>query len=139
MVSPELRQAKAALQARRRQLRDELKRVDEAIESLDRVLGSAPQRASRRGSVKAAVAEILKENAGVMHADEILDMVRGRGIELSGQDPKATIVTALIRLRDKGEVMSLGRNKWRWRSPDLAPGELLKEVLLEARRDALVE
>ena len=115
MVSPELRQAKTALVAKKRSLKEELKRIEEAIESLDRVIGPSSPKAGRRGSVKEAIAEVLEENAAVMHADEILEAVKRRGVELSSRDPKATVVTALIRLRDAGDVEALGRNRWQWK------------------------
>ncbi len=115
MVSQEIRQAKMALQAKRKSLREELARVEQAIRALEGVINvPVPARRKRSGGVKEAIAAVLRENGGIMHADDILDAVKGRGVELSAADPKATIVTALLRLRDAGEVDALGKNRFRW-------------------------
>lgn len=115
MVSQEIRQAKIALQAKRKSLREELSRVEQAIRALEGVINvPVPMRRKRSGGVKEAIATVLREHGGVMHADDILDAVKNRGVELSSADPKATVVTALLRMRDAGEVDALGKNQFRW-------------------------
>jgi hypothetical protein len=111
------------------QLSSEVRAIDTALKALRSLPGvmaqmssipSAPQK--RSSGIKAAVIEILKENRGIpIHADAVLSAVRARGIQLSAVDPKATIVTALIRMaqarENKGEaegVYKLPRNTWVW-------------------------
>jgi len=117
VVSPEIRQAKTALQAKRKQLREELARVEQAIRALESVSPVSVRR-KRSGGVKGAIVEVLRENGGVMHADDIVEAVKARGVQLSAADPKATVVTALLRLRDSNDVKALGRNMFKWQAKD---------------------
>jgi len=121
MVSQEIRQAKQALVSKKRELTEELKRVDQAIRALDEVMGASTptrSRGKRSSGVKEAIISVLRESGHTMHADDIVEAVKARGIRLSAADPKATVVTGLLRLRDAGEVMALGRNQFRWRSDE---------------------
>jgi hypothetical protein len=73
----------------------------------------------QRGLVdRDAVVTILQENGGVMHADEILEALNRQGVQFLTSDPKATVVTALIRLRDYGQVSALGKNRFQWKGED---------------------
>ena len=118
-ADPELKQARTALLTKKKQLQDELRRVEQAISALAGVIegGGAPRQ--RSGSVRETVTAILRDNGGIMHADEVLAEARKRGLELSSRDPKATIVTALIRLRDDGQVEAHGLNRYSWRKSPL--------------------
>ena len=115
MASAELRQARTALQLERKRLKDELARVEQAIGALNGVINvPVPTSRKRSGGVKEAVIAVLQEKGSAMHADDIVEAVRARGVQMSSADPKATVVTVLLRLRDTGDVLGLGRNNFRW-------------------------
>lgn len=87
--------------------------------------GSATDAVSRRkshGVVKPVVVEVLKAHAPhFMHADEVVAEVRARGVPLSEKDPKATVVTAMLRLAREAEIKRLAEgveriegNRFRW-------------------------
>jgi len=117
MVSQEIKNARSALVQKRRQLSDELKKVDAAIQALDNVMGlSVPPKTPQAG-VKDTISEILRDSRVPLHADAVLAQLRDRGVVISAADPKATVVTALIRLRNAGQVEALGKNVYRWRQP----------------------
>ena len=114
---PDVRQARNTLNARRRALRDELKNIEQAIEAIDRAIasGAAPlTRAPRVGTVKEAVANVVRTSPRPIHANDIVLALQAQGIELSPKDPKGTVVTALIRLRNARQVEAMGRNTYRW-------------------------
>jgi len=116
LVSQEIKNARTALQQRRRQLWEELKKVDSAIAALDNVMGVVgPPRKSQTG-VKDTIASILRASGAPLHADDILAELRNRGVTISAADPKGTVVTALIRLRNAGVVEGLGKNVYKWRT-----------------------
>ena len=115
MASAELRQARTALQLERRRLENELARVKQAISALDGVINvPVPTSRKRSGGVKEAIMAVMQEHGRAMHADDIVEAVKARGVQLSAADPKATVVTALLRLRNTGDVLGLGRNNFRW-------------------------
>jgi len=120
MVSgqPTIRDARASLVESRKRLMDEVATIDKAIAALDAVLASSvgPTRtpAKRRSAVRAAVTSFLKGSRRVVHADEVVAALTAQGIALSSKDPKATVVTALLRMRDSNEVHALGENRYVW-------------------------
>lgn len=81
---------------------------------------SAPS--PRPGSIRSVITDIVRERAGgTIHADEVLEELRRREVPLSEKDPKATVVTALLRLAKMREerglsegILRMGRNRFRW-------------------------
>ena len=123
MVGPDsaiaTRQALQAAKAERRELQARVKDLDRLIASLEQYLGIGgterrPKRGGRRGYVKPAIIELLRDNGGVMHARDVVERLQSRGVQLSGRDPRATVVTALLRLAKEGNVEALGKNRYRW-------------------------
>jgi hypothetical protein len=135
-----LTEKRTALSAELRALTDELQRIDSALAALrGNVRTAVAQRPAMRrfeelhsrkraSGVKATIEEIMQAAQGqALHADQVLEAIRARGIQVSAQDPKATIVTALLRLAREREakqlpegVWKLPRNRWIW--SDSAPG-----------------
>ena len=64
-------------------------------------------------SVPKAVQRLLGEAERPMHADEIQKTLESRGMKFSRKDPKANIVTALVRGRDKGVFARTAPNTYR--------------------------
>ena len=115
-----VRQARQVLVARRREVAEDLRRLDQAIAALDMVLPDAPTReraprpqrgGGRRSVLRPAILEVLRER-GTLHADDIVTAIRERGIELSAVDPKASVVNALLRMAQADEVKALGGNRY---------------------------
>ena len=118
-----LQESADAMRSMATELRGIIARISELPDQaiLEREAAARPRR-GRVATVKETTATILREAAGeALHADTVLAEVRRRGYSLSERDPKATIVTALIRLareRDRGNsgegVERLGVNYYRW-------------------------
>lgn len=120
--------ARLTLEARRKHLLNQLEAVETILTEMDRLVASmsAPRVRERKRApgptsvIKPAIIEILKAHPGEpLHADAILAAVRAKGISVSEKDPKATIVTALLRMaRTRGEkesgVVKAGGNRFRW-------------------------
>lgn len=108
--------------------------------------GASPAMGSQ-SVVKPAIIAILKRHSPeAIHADQVVEELRRDGIPLSAKDPKATAVTAMIRLAHERRnlvthgigaegVEAMGGNRFRWvrgpssapqppsaQSPDAAPG-----------------
>ncbi len=129
-----LTEAQRLLQARRKNLANQLASIDGTLVELDRLIGQLvnPRRnasATKPGPqsvIKPAIEEILRAAQGeALHADQILEGVRAKGISVSKRDPKATIVTALLRMHrqrmaegSKTGVEKLGGNRFRWIQDD---------------------
>ena len=117
---------------RRGELANEIKQLDDAIAALNVVLGDerkpAPQRPPR-SRVRPAIEHYLRDNRRVVHADEIVDSLKFQGVVLSSKDPKATVVTALIRMRDDNLVHALGANNYIWR-------EYADDIIADAEEQA---
>ncbi len=64
-------------------------------------------------SVPDAVGRLLSEKGRPMHADEIQQELETRGKKISRADPKATVVTALIRGVKRGKFERTGPNTYR--------------------------
>ena len=89
------------------------------------------RRGGRRSRIKPLVLEVLREHGGEMHADEIVSVLRKRGVEMSQKDPKGTVVTALLRIeKETGEVEALGRNRYRANSDAEAAAASIGEFTL---------
>lgn len=87
------------------------------------------QRIKRQDTVKARVERAVREARGrPIHANEILHALQAEGVRLSEKDPKATVVTALLRLSraasaaDEG-VQSLGENTYIWKSRGISESD----------------
>lgn len=127
MVSPEIRQARAFLKRQRSQLVEELKRIEKALVALEDVGQPAASAtgSKRQGSVREKVEEVMRENRDrVLHADEVLELVRSKGVVITSSDPKATIVTPLLRLKKAGKLDALGRNRFKWKGAPVDPDDL---------------
>jgi hypothetical protein len=126
-----LTDAQKALDARYRFLIQQLNAVDQLRKQLEAALAVLGEtRSASRGRrpgpasiIKPAIIEILKNAGGQpVHAQEILDAVKARGISVSEKDPKATIVTALLRMHRERMargphvegVAKLGKNFFAW-------------------------
>lgn len=125
-----LNDARRAFEARRKGLLNQLVMVDSLLNEVDRALRSlnvgrptATRKSPGPSSViKPAVSEILKAAQGQpVHASVILEGIQERGISVSEKDPKATIVTALLRMhrnrlldRSAEGVEKMGKNYFRW-------------------------
>ncbi len=123
-----LREAQRTLEIRKRHLENQLTTVKGILDQLDHLIGDMvePQRTGRKPGptsvIKPIIINILKAaNGAPVHADTIMEGVRAEGIALSEKDPKATIVTALLRMHRNrmahGEtegVEKLGGNRFRW-------------------------
>lgn len=72
---------------------------------------------ARRPTIAEAVTSVLLEHGGPLHADEIMEQLQSRGIEMSDKDPKATVVTALVRGTKKGLFVRTGPNTFRLARP----------------------
>lgn len=86
---------------------------------------SPPHQGTRRSVIRPAVTDVLRARAPeLVHADEVLASLQARGIPLSQKDPKATVVTAMIRMdrerrtanQNEG-VEKLPGNFFRWTAP----------------------
>ena len=105
---------------RRGQTAQALENLVRAISMLDASVseesksGATPIKRARRSRVRGAIEQVLKVADGPMHADQIMSAVAARGVQLSQKDPKATVVTALLRMRADGEVVLLGQNVFEW-------------------------
>lgn len=107
----------------------------------------APRR--RSSTIKPAIIEILKAHAPeAIHAGQVVAELRARGIPLSAKDPKATAVTAMIRMdRDRraGDayegVEKLPGNMFRWVEwfKGVEPGPIARELPSEQSRAAAQE
>jgi hypothetical protein len=83
---------------------------------------STPESRKTHGIIKPAVIAVLKAHApNSVHASDVVAELRAKGIPLSAKDPKATAVTAMIRLarerRARGwpsGVEQLPGNLFRW-------------------------
>lgn len=92
--------------------------------------------ATRQGpTVRELITETLRNHEGPMHANDVLASLQKRGITLSAKDPKATVVTALIRLArnrmERGEregVIALGGNRFVWGSDLLGAVDMVPRV-----------
>ncbi|MCC6381959.1 MAG: hypothetical protein IT304_05585 [Dehalococcoidia bacterium] len=137
-------QARDSLLQRRNQLHAEIVRIETAIKSLTEIIGDEPIPKQRtiaqprmasgprgRGQIKPAIQQILRERAPeAIHANEVVAELRRRGLELSAKDPKATAVTAMIRMdaarRETGAkegILKLPGNMYLWLRPgDAIPG-----------------
>lgn len=106
----------AELDRRRKMLTDALGLVDEMLALLERAaLGNErPKPRPRRSRIRTAIAEVLREAKSPLHAAIIMSAVRMRGVPLSDKDPKGSVVTALLRMRNDGEVRLLGNNVFEW-------------------------
>ena len=72
-----------------------------------------PRQAPRtRSRVKPAIQAFLEQNERVVHADEIVEALSQQGVTLSSKDPKATVVTAVLRMKNDGLVVTLGQNRY---------------------------
>lgn len=72
-----------------------------------------PTRPSIQPSIPMAVTAVLAEEDRAMHANEILHELRRRGTALSVADPKASVVTALVRGMKRGTFKRVGPNIYR--------------------------
>jgi HB1, ASXL, restriction endonuclease HTH domain len=61
-------------------------------------------------TVNEAIRRVLVEAGHPMHADAILESAQRRGLKVSARDPKATIVTALVRGMQRGRYVRTGPN-----------------------------
>jgi hypothetical protein len=111
------------------QLADVERRIDERqhlLGSLEAVLAAASGTAVqggelrlvqepnwRRLTVQEAIRKLLAEEGRPMHADEIRRELEQRGKRFSPKDPKATVVTALIRGVRRGDYIKTGPNTFR--------------------------
>jgi hypothetical protein len=64
-------------------------------------------------SVQECIRRLLAETGRAMHADEIRKILEERGKAFSREDPKATIVTALIRGARRGLYVRTAPNTFR--------------------------
>ena len=62
--------------------------------------------------MKPAIQAFLEQNERVVHADEIVEALSQQGVTLSSKDPKATVVTAVLRMKNDGLVVTLGQNRY---------------------------
>ena len=113
--------AREALTAERVDLQRRIADVDRALQALSG-LGTArgPRGRQRgrvdrvpRGSLTAGIEQTLASQSEPIHADEILEALRGRGAAPRGANPKASLVNALTRMAKQGKVRNTGRNHWR--------------------------
>lgn len=113
-----IRDARDALVRRRRELNQELKQIEYALNALNGVLNLAQTPASSKSGppsrIKPEIELVLREADGPLHANDIMHALAERGIQMSAKDPKATVVTALIRMANAGVVRSLGGNTFQW-------------------------
>lgn len=72
---------------------------------------------ARRPTITEAVASVLVEHGHPMHADEVMEELQRRGMELSEKDPKATVVTALVRGTRRGVFVRTAPNTFRIARP----------------------
>lgn len=108
-----------AAKAERRELQTDLHHLDRLITTLEVYLGEnhwQPQkrRPGRPGRVKPEIVRLLSVNGGIMHASEIVAALQRGGIRLSLKDPRAVVVTALLRMVKDGDVAAFGKNRYRW-------------------------
>ncbi|MCH8025904.1 MAG: hypothetical protein IH866_03830 [Chloroflexi bacterium] len=68
---------------------------------------------TQRLKIPEAVTSVLLSQDRAMHADEILQQVRLLGVALSAEDPKASVVTALVRGMKKGTFERVAPNTFR--------------------------
>jgi hypothetical protein len=125
-----LERAQRTVVTRRKRLVGEINRLDKLTDELDRTLKALRQPGAStvdrqpgpRSRIKPVIEEVLRAARGSpVHATDILEAVRARGIPLSAKDPKATIVTALIRMdRQRAAtgaregVKRMGGNQFVW-------------------------
>lgn len=64
-------------------------------------------------TVAGAITALLVERSRAMHANEIVEELQKRGMRLSPKDPKASVVTALVRGARKGIFERVGPNRYR--------------------------
>ena len=111
--------ALSALTQERANLQRRISDVDRALQALG---GVGPGRRGRqhgrvdrvpRGSLTAGIEQILAGQEAPIHADEILESLRGSGAAPRGANPKASLVNALTRMAKQGKVRNTGRNRWR--------------------------
>lgn len=115
----EIKKARAAyletLQARKRELADELRDIDAMINGVKMQTAGAALVPRTRGirhgvSIKEQIAVMLKERGAPMHAADIADALRLQGVTLSEKDPKAVVVTAARRLVKDARAEQTGPN-----------------------------
>lgn len=113
--------AREALTAERVDLQRRIADVDRALQALSGIgtargpRGRQRGRVDRvpRGSLTAGIEQTLSSQSEPIHADEILEALRGRGAAPRGANPKASLVNALTRMAKQGKVRNTGRNHWR--------------------------
>ena len=57
-----------------------------------------------------AVRTYMQSSTGTVHADHITTHLVDQGVITHSNNPKATVVQCLIRLRDRGEIEAHGLN-----------------------------
>lgn len=66
----------------------------------------------KQPTVAGAITALLVERNRALHADEIVEELLKRGMRLSPKDPKASVVTALVRGARKGIFEKVGPNRY---------------------------
>lgn len=117
------------LAKKRASLSDELRQVDEAIASLEKLVGKrAPATAGydrNRPSVRTKLVTLLEEQDRDWSAGEVLDEYERRGDPVHGQDPANALRAALADAKKRGMIVrtDVGRYKaakWRTQLDDPA-------------------
>jgi len=117
MAAQDIRQTRAAylsaLQARRKELQDELRGIEAQIAAIhaQATLSPARRRGPRQGeSIKEQVAQLLRTSQEPMYAGDIVDALLAQGVQLSEKDPRGVVVTAARRLIKHGRAVQTGPN-----------------------------
>lgn len=135
-VSRTLAEAREAIVKARDEMLERVNIFNQMLELMDRAerldgataTSLAPRKVSRRAvshrgpTVRQMIQDILRASGRQMHANEIVEALQSQGVELSAKDPKATVVTALLRLSrvtaeqpgPKEGVFALGGNMFLW-------------------------
>jgi hypothetical protein len=131
---------RGVLQSRLLVVSDTIAGLEAVLGTVNRYLASDRQIGSQLGParepggrsvIKPAVAAILKGHAPeAIHADQVVAELRERGVPLSHKDPKATAVTAMLRMdRDRrmhhspSGIERLPGNMFRWIEATLRPDD----------------
>lgn len=109
-----IRTSEALIQAYETVIQSEGGTVSDSLRSDIDVGSLAPQTSpSVPPSIPMAVTAVLVEEDRAMHADEILRELRRRGRAVNVADPKASVVTALVRGMKRGKFERVGPNTYR--------------------------
>jgi hypothetical protein len=135
-----LNESLTAKKAKRDDLDTEIRRDEELLRACELLLlderggpvdASQPillhAEARRRQTISQAIIGLLYERGRAMHADEIRSELEARGMTFSAKDPKASVVTSLVRGTQRGMFNRTGRNRFELSAPQARLLDVIRE------------